>query len=83
MGTQTQAQQYHRLYADVEHGSPEYKNVIRAFGRNLSRRVVTRILDAHGFTVADLLTDSGDPIVSGDELPETLDAALLFAWLGY
>lgn len=76
----TEALHYHKMYK--EH-SPEYNATLNRFGRHLYPAQVQGILAAHGFTARDLLDDESDNIASGDRLPDTLDAALLFAWLGY
>ena len=72
--------EYHKLYIGR---SPEYTRTVSRHGRKLVPSVVESILEAHGFTPRDLLDDESDNIVEGTELPDTLDAALLYAWLGY
>ena len=76
----SQATQYHKLYKEW---SPEYRATLDRFGRHLYPAQVRAILEAHGFTERDLLDDESDNIASGENLPETLDAAMLYAWLGY
>lgn len=80
METKTEGNHYHRMYSQA---SEYYQSVVSRWGRYLTPKRVEAILDAHGFTSKELLEDSHDNIVSGDTLPERLDAALLFAWLGY
>lgn len=78
--TTPEGNEYHALY--LEH-SPEYARTVSRWGRMLTPTQVEDVLSAHSFSVADLLGDSDDPIVAGDALPEHLDAAMLYAWLGY
>lgn len=64
--------------------SAEYTLTVTRYGRKLTPERVESILAAHSFTVADLVEDTHDPILGGaTELPERLDAAMLYAWLGY
>lgn len=76
-----EADRYHEMYWGR---SPEYSQTVSVWGRNLTPVRVESILLAHGLGVDDLLGDTYDPILAGaTELPETVDAALLYAWLGY
>ncbi|UDL16308.1 hypothetical protein SEA_ZOOMAN_337 [Microbacterium phage Zooman] len=63
--------------------SPEYRSTVSRWGRMLTPAQVEDILTAHSFSVADLIEDTHDPIVLFGSLPERLDAAMLYAWLGY
>ena len=77
----SEAGNYHKSF--MRH-SPEYRRTVAYWGRMLTPERVQDILNAHGFSVDDLLYDSGDPITGGaTSLPERLDAAMLYAWLGY
>lgn len=76
----SEALRLHKLYS--EH-SPAYQATVDQFGRYLFPAQVRGILAAHGFSDRELLDDESDNIASGESLPETLDAALLYAWLGY
>jgi hypothetical protein len=81
---QNEADSYHELYMREGAGSPEYQRTIRHHGRMLSSNAVHNILAAHSFSVDDLLNDEHDNITGGAAiLPWRLDAALLYAWLGY
>ena len=76
-----EAERYHELYWGR---SPEYSQTVSVWGRDLTPSRVESILAAHSFSVSDLLDDVHDPILGGaTELPETVDAAMLYAWLGY
>lgn len=79
--TTPEGDRYDELYWER---SPEYTNTVSRWGRMLTPAQVENILSAHSFSVDDLLTDDGDNI-TGDatELPNPLDAAMLYAWLGY
>ena len=81
ISTTAEGDQYDELYWER---SPEYTNTVSRWGRMLTPAQVEDILAAHSFSVDDLLNDSGDPITGGaTSLPERLDAAMLYAWLGY
>lgn len=77
---QAQADGYDEMYWER---SPEYTSLVTRVGRMLPTWRVEKILDAHGFTVSELIDGLGDKIIDGDTLPEYLDAAMLYAWLGY
>lgn len=79
--TMDEAERYHEMYWGV---SPEYSQTVSVWGRKLTPIRVESILVAHGFSAEDLLRDTHDPILAGaTELPESVDAAMLYAWLGY
>lgn len=81
ISTTAEGDRYDGLYREY---SPEYTLTVSRWGRMLTPAQVEDILSAHGFSVEDLLDDSGDPITGGaTSLPEQLDAAMLYAWLGY
>lgn len=79
---QNEANSYHEAYTREGAGSPEYQNTVARWGRMLTWTRVESILAAHSFSVADFVSDDNDPVLS-DPLPELVDAAALYAWLGY
>lgn len=81
---QNEADTYHEAYMRPGAGSPEYQGTVARFGRMLTEDRVCDILAAHGFSIADLINDGNDPVVpEPGVLPTLVDAAALYAWLGY
>lgn len=79
--TTPEGDSYDELYSER---SPEYIQITERWGRMLTPGRVIMILAAHGFAASELIEDTHDPILNGaTELPDLLDAALLYAWLGY
>ena len=78
-----EAQSYHEAYSVEGAGSPEYQTCVRRFGRMLTASQVEDILSAHSISIEELVNDEHDPILPEGGKPQTLDAALLYAWLGY